>query len=46
MEDGIGAASSVQHARKHKAVVVAIDFSFNMAGPNKAGHVEISLDTK
>ena len=45
MEDGIGAASSVQHARKHKAVV-AIDFSFNMAGPNKAGHVEISLDTK
>jgi hypothetical protein len=45
MEDGVGAASSVQHARKYKAVVV-IGFSFNMAGPLWVGHVEISMETK
>jgi len=45
MEYGVGAATSVQHARKYKAVVV-IGFSFNMAGLVWVGHVETSLGTK
>ena len=45
MEDGVGSASSVQHARKYKALVVT-GFSFNMAGPVWVGHVETSMGTK